>query len=89
MRWGEGCNAHDKYLFSVGWVLKNLHATFCNQTWYHGAQPWAGMPCKKNGILSSGQGHSMGLYNQNMTVSAISYVSSKLTSLLQPDWIQQ
>ena len=25
-----------------------LYATFCNQTWYCGAPPWAGMSCEKN-----------------------------------------
>ena len=30
-----------------------LYATFCNQTLYFGAPPWAGMSCEKTGILSS------------------------------------
>ena len=32
-----------------------LYATFCNQTWYCGAPPWARMSCakKKKGILAS------------------------------------
>ena len=33
------------------------------------------------------QGHSMGLYNQNVTVSTISFISSKPVSLLQPNSI--
>ena len=57
-------------------------ATFCNQTWYCGAPPWAGMSCEKMGFYL--QGHSVGLYNQNMTVSTISFISSKPVSLLQP-----
>ena len=62
-------------------------AAFCNQTWYCGAPPWAGMSCKKMGFYLQGQGHSVGLYNQNMTVSAISFISSKPVSLLQPNSI--
>ena len=49
-----------------------LYATFCNQTWYCGAPPWARMSCKKLGFYLQGQGHSVGLYNQNMMVSTIS-----------------
>ena len=33
------------------------------------------------------QGHSVGLNNQNMTVSTISFISSKPMSLLQPNSI--
>ena len=64
-----------------------LYATFCNQTWYCGAPPWAGMSCEKMGFYLQGQGHSVGLYNQNMTVSTISFISSKPVSLLQPNSI--
>ena len=64
-----------------------LYATFCNQTWYCGAPPWAGMSCEKMGFYLQGQGHSVGLCNQNMTVSTISFISSKLVSLLQPNSI--
>ena len=60
-----------------------LFATFCNQTWYCGAPPRAGMSCEKMGFCR--QGHSMGLYNQNKTVSTISFISSKPVSLLQPN----
>ena len=64
-----------------------LFAIFCNQTWYYGAPPCAGMSCEKIGFYLQGQGHSVGLYNQNMTVSTISVISSKPVSLLQPNSI--
>ena len=64
-----------------------LFAIFCNQTWYCGAPLPAGMSCKKMGFYLQGQGHSVGLYNQNMTVSTISFISSKPVSLLQPNSI--
>ena len=35
-------------------------------------------------LQGQGQGHSAGLYNQNMTVSTVSFISSKPMSLLQP-----
>ena len=35
------------------------------------------MSCEKMGFYFQGQGHSVGLYNQNMTVSTISFISSK------------
>ena len=56
---GEGCNARGTYLFPLGWVF----AIFCNQTWYCGAPPWAGMSCEKNGILSSRSRSQCGLIN--------------------------
>ena len=40
---------------------------------------------KKMGFYLEGQGHSVGLYNQNMKVSTISFISSKPVSLLQPN----
>ena len=65
-----------------------LFAIFCNQTWYCGAPPRAGISCeKKRGLYLQSQGHSVGLYNQNMTVSTISFISSKPVSLLQPNSI--
>ena len=42
---------------------------------------------KKIGFYLQGQGHSVGLYNQNMMVSTISFISSKPMNLLQPDLI--
>ena len=57
-----------------------LFAIFCNQTWYCKAPPWAGMSCEKMGFYL--KGHSVGLYNQNITVSTISFISSKPVSLL-------
>ena len=54
-----------------------LYPTFCNQTWYCGAPPWAGMSCEKMWFYLQGQGYSVGLYNQNMTVSTISFTSCK------------
>ena len=60
-----------------------LFAIFCNQTWYCGAPPWAGMSREK--MWFHLQGHSVGLYNQNTTVSTISFINSKPESLLQPN----
>ena len=42
---------------------------------------------KKKGFYLQGQVHSVGLYNQNMTVSKISFIGSKPMSLLQPNSI--
>ena len=43
---------------------------------------------RKMGFYLQGQGHSVGLYNQNMTVSIIlSLISSKPVSPLQPNSI--
>ena len=64
-----------------------LYGSFCNQTWYCGALPWAGMLCEKMGFYLRGHGHSVGLYNQNMMVSTISFISFKPVSLLQPNSI--
>ena len=38
---------------------------------------------KKMGFYLQGQGHIVGLYNQTMMVSTISFISSKPASLLQ------
>ena len=64
-----------------------LFAIFCNQTWYcvHHHEPEC--HAKKMGFYLQGQGHSVGLYNQNMTVSTVSFISSKPVSLLQPNSI--
>ena len=62
-----------------------VYATFCNQTWYCGAPPRVRMSCEKMGSCLQDQGHSVSLYNQNMTVSTISFISSKPVSLLQPN----
>ena len=40
---------------------------------------------RKMGFYLQGQGHSVGLYNQNMMVPTISFISSKPVSLLQPN----
>ena len=47
------------------------------------------MSCEKMGSYLQGQGHNVGLYNQNMTVSTISFISPKPVSLLQPNsvWV--
>ena len=45
---------------------------------------WLECHMKEMGCYRQGQGHSEGLYNQNMTVSTI---SSKLMILLQPDLV--
>ena len=42
---------------------------------------------RKLGFYLQGQGHSVGLYNQNMTVSTASFISSKPMILLQPNLI--
>jgi len=42
---------------------------------------------KMLGFYLQGQGHSVGLYNQNMMVSTTSCISSKPVSLLQPNSI--
>ena len=60
-----------------------LYATFCNQTWY--CEPECHV--KKIGFYLQRRGHSVGLYNQNMTVSTISFISSKPWTLLQPNSI--
>ena len=75
---GEGYNARDTYLFP----LMCLFAIVCNQTWYCDARDSILM-----GFYPQGQGHNVRLYNQNMTVSAISFISSKPVSLLQPNSI--
>ena len=66
---GEGCNTYDTYLFP----LVCLYATFCNQTWYCGAPPRAGMSCEKMGFYLQGQG--VGLCDQYMMVSTTSFIS--------------
>ena len=40
---------------------------------------------KKRGFYLQGEGHSVGLYNQNITVPTISFISSKRMSLWQPN----
>ena len=42
---------------------------------------------KKRGFYLQGQGHSVGLYNQNEIVSTISFIISKPVSPFQPDSI--
>ena len=67
----------------------------CDQTWYSSVSSWAvtklgitvhhcGLGCKAKemGCYFQGQGHSEGLLNQNMTISAVSF---KLMTLLQPN----
>ena len=61
-----------------------LYATFCNQTWHEYPHE---LECHAQKWDLKGQGHSVGLYNQNMVVSTISFISSKLMSLLQPNSI--
>ena len=41
----------------------------------------AGMSCEKMRFYLQGQGHSVGLYNQNVAVSTISFISSFATKL--------
>ena len=50
-----------------------LYATFCNQTYVvvHHYEPECHLDFLK--LYLQGQGHSVGLYNQNMTVSTIFY----------------
>ena len=42
---------------------------------------------KKMGFYLQGQGHSVGLYHGNITVSNISFINSKPVSLLHPNSI--
>ena len=42
---------------------------------------------EKKGLSLQGQAQSVGLYNQNMTISTIYFISSKPVSLLQPNSI--
>ena len=42
---------------------------------------------KKMGLYLQGQANGEGLYNQNMMVSIISFISAKPVSLLQPNSI--
>ena len=42
---------------------------------------------EKKGFYVQGQGHSVGLHNQNMTLSTISFIRSKPMSLLQTNSI--
>ena len=45
------------------------------------------MSCEKMGFCFQDQGQSVGLYNQNVMVSTISFISSEPVSLLQPNSI--
>ena len=49
---------------------EDLYPTFCNQTWFCGAPPRARISWKKMGFYQ-GQGHNVGLYDQNMLVSIV------------------
>ena len=64
------------------WYLLNCE-TFCYQTWYCDASSWAGVSCRKIGVLFQGHGHSKGSYDQNMTAATI---SSELLILLLQTW---
>ena len=80
---GEGCNA---CVFVPRWM------SVCMQCFVtklgivvHDHKPEC--HAKKMGFYLQGQGHSVGLYNQNMTVSITSFISSKPVNLLQPNSI--
>ena len=45
------------------------------------------MSCEKMEFYLQSQGQSVGLYNENVTVSTIPFISSKPVSLLQPNSI--
>ena len=61
-----------------------LYATFCNQMIVHHHE----LKCAKNlEFCLQGQEHSVGLNNQNMAISIISFISSKPMSILQPNSI--
>ena len=64
-------------------LAERLYATFCNQTWYCGAPPWARLSCEKTGILSSRSRSQC--HNQNIMISVVSFIISKPRSLLQPN----
>ena len=83
---GEGC--YDIFVPTrLSVPTLSVPTRLSNQIWYCGAPPWAGMSCTKMGFYLQGQGHSVGFYNQNITVSTISFISSKPVSLLQPNSI--
>ena len=60
-----------------------LYTTFCNQMLVHHHEP----KCRAKKLCLQGQGHSVGLNNQNLMVSIISFISSKPMSILQPNSI--
>ena len=53
----------------------------------HHHEPECHAKKKKKGLYLQVQGHSVGLYNQYMTVSTISFIGFKPVSLLQPNSI--
>ena len=79
---GEGCNARDTYLFALGSACLQSFVTKLGIVVHH-HEPEC--HAKTIGFYLQGQGHCVGLYNQNMTVSTISFISSKPVSLLQPN----
>ena len=82
---GEGCNARDTYLFPIrlSVSLQPFVTKFGIVVHHHQPECHA----KKWDSIFKFKGHSVGLYNQNMTVSTISFISSKPVSLLQPNSI--
>ena len=77
---GEGCNARDIFVPTRLSVSLQPFVTKLGIVVHH-HEPEC--HAKKMGFYLQGQGHSVGLYNQNMTVSTISFISSKPVSLLQ------
>ena len=81
---GEGSNTRDECLFPVGWVfLGNLFLTKLATVVHHHelychAKNW-------DSIFTVTVTQRAYNYNKNITVSAVSFISSKLTSLLQPN----
>ena len=81
---GEGCNTRDTFVPTWLSVYLQPFVTKLGIVVHH-HEPEC--HAKKMGFYLQGQGHSMGLYNQNKTVSTISFISSKPVSLLQPNSI--
>ena len=69
------------------WIMSGLyllnHFILWKQTWCGGILSWAGLSCRKKIVCYlQDQGHSEGLYDQNMTILTM---ASELLILLQPN----
>ena len=86
---GEGCNARDTLFVPtrMSVSLRPFVTKLVIVVHHHEPECHANFLIFFNGLYLQGQGHSLGLYNQNMTVSTISFISSKPVSLLQTNSI--
>ena len=75
---GEGCNAHDIFVPSRLSVCMQPFVTKLGIVVHHHEPD---CHAEKLGFYLQRQGHSVCLYNQNMTVSTISIISSKPMNL--------